>query len=211
MLLAGLCATVLLYATARMWTARARPAGTDTGPLAIPTAVEPAAPVTSAAPSPPATAQSIEPVGAAAPPAAPPENTGFGRRDDSRREVRAAFAGWIDSTNRGHVASHIEWYADPVPVFYNAKNVSRSAVLTLRRKTFAEANRIEVRTNEPEIHLAGDENIATMVFRKTYRFEGPRTDRRGAVLQELTWRKTDDGWRIIGERTLRELPRRGAP
>jgi len=32
-------------------------------------------------------------------------------------------------------------------------------------------------------------------------FEGPRTNRRGNVVQELKWRKGDDGWRIIAERT----------
>lgn len=91
---------------------------------------------------------------------------------------------------------------DPVPVFYNARNVPRSVVHSLRSRTFNDAARIDVRTSEPEVHVGPDGRAATMVFREDYVFEGPRINRRGNVVQELQWRRTVDGWRIIGERAL---------
>ena len=111
----------------------------------------------------------------------------------------------VDSINRAQVATHVEWYADPVPVFYNGRNLPRREALAIRVRTLSEATRIEVRTSEPEIRVEADARTATMVFRERYVFEGPRIHRRGTVIQELRWRKTGAGWRIIGERTLREL------
>jgi len=108
---------------------------------------------------------------------------------------------WTDALNRRQLTAHVAWYADPVPVFYNGRNVSRSAVRNLRARTISDATRIDVRTNEPEIRVDADGRTATTVFRESYVFEGPRTNRRGNVVQELKWRKGDDGWRIIAERT----------
>ena len=105
----------------------------------------------------------------------------------------------------------MEWYADRLAVFYGGKNVPKSAVQAARRKTFAEATRIEARAADPEIRLTPDDLGATMIFKETYRFTGPRINRRGTALQELTWRKTGDGWRIVGERTLRDVPPTARP
>ncbi len=43
-----------------------------------------------------------------------------------------------------------------------------------------------------------------MRFRKRYNIEGIRNSR-GEVLQELRWAKTDEGWKIIGERDVRVI------
>jgi hypothetical protein len=40
-----------------------------------------------------------------------------------------------------------------------------------------------------------------MRFRKRYRID----ERGGEVLQELRWRRTDSGWRIVSERDLRVI------
>jgi ketosteroid isomerase-like protein len=212
-LLTGLCASVLFYAVARTWTTRPRPAATDArpGPAPAVVAYAPDAPPPKAAPAPVAAPRPVPAERPPEPRPTSPASPAPARRVDARKELRGAFAAWIDTANRGQVASHMEWYADPVAVFYSGKNVPLSSVMTLRRKTFTDATRIEVRAGEPEIRLAPDELSAAMVFKKTYRFEGPRIDRRGVAVQELTWRKTADGWRIVGEKTLRELPSESPP
>jgi hypothetical protein len=135
---------------------------------------------------------------------APPPAGVLARRAAVRAELRGAFRAWVEATNRGAVPEHMRWYANTLAVFYNRRGVPRSLVRELRARTFAESTRIEVRTSEPEIRIAPDEQAATMVFTKAYRFAGPRQDRRATVVQELRWEKTAAGWRIVGERTLRE-------
>ena len=44
-----------------------------------------------------------------------------------------------------------------------------------------------------------------MRFRKSYVLGGPRGERRGAVLQELRWVLTADGWKILSERDAKVL------
>ena len=44
-----------------------------------------------------------------------------------------------------------------------------------------------------------------MRFRKKYNIEGGGHERRGEVLQELRWRRTKDGWKIVSERDLRVI------
>ncbi|HYB44318.1 MAG TPA: hypothetical protein VEL75_21265, partial [Candidatus Methylomirabilis sp.] len=132
----------------------------------------------------------------ASPPAAPAAPSA------SERELRAALQSWVDTANRRQMAAHVEWYADPVAVFYDGRNLSRSAVLKLRSATLKDAGKAEVRISEPEIRLGADDHTATMVFRKTYVSQAPGGARRSAILQELRWKKTDAGWRIVSERAL---------
>jgi hypothetical protein len=53
--------------------------------------------------------------------------------------------------------------------------------------------------------MSRDGRTAVMRFRKRYRIEGGEGARSGEVLQELRWRRTDGGWKIVGERDLRVL------
>jgi hypothetical protein len=146
-----------------------------------------------------------------APPVLPPRPTSLAglppARDErpgratATAELATALRAWVDTINRRQLAAHVAWYADPVPVFYSGRNVPRSTVRNVRARTFSDATRIDVRTNEPDIRVDADSRTATMVFRESYVFEGPRINRHGNVVQELKWRRGDDGWRIIVERT----------
>jgi hypothetical protein len=44
-----------------------------------------------------------------------------------------------------------------------------------------------------------------MRFRKQYVIRVDGRERRGEVIQQLQWQRTDEGWRIVGERDLRVL------
>jgi hypothetical protein len=44
-----------------------------------------------------------------------------------------------------------------------------------------------------------------MRFRKRYEIEGGPAARRGEVVQELRWRRADDGWKIYSERDIRVI------
>jgi hypothetical protein len=54
----------------------------------------------------------------------------------------------------------------------------------------------------PQITFSEAGSVAVMRFRKSYRIEVGGRNRSGTVLQELRWRKTDEGWKIFSERDL---------
>ena len=117
--------------------------------------------------------------------------------------LRARLDEWIAAT----VARDIEWqmtfYMPTLTVFYLKRNVTQDFVREEKMRLLAEAETIEVRlVNEPRITFSEGGRVATMRFRKSYVMEGAGRSRRGEVVQELRWRKTDEGWKIFSERDL---------
>jgi len=120
---------------------------------------------------------------------------------DTRAELRSALDGWIAATNARDVGRQMTFYAPKVEAFYLSRNASREAVREEKSRLFSRARAVDVRASEPEIRLGRDGRTAVMRFRKRYQID----DRGGEVLQELRWRRTDSGWRIVGERDLRVI------
>ncbi len=82
--------------------------------------------------------------------------------------------------------------------------MKREAVRGEKERLLSEADLVDVRAGEPSITISPDGQTAVMRFRKSYLIQAPE-NRRGEVLQELRWRKTDAGWKITGERDIRVL------
>ena len=98
----------------------------------------------------------------------------------------------------------MSYYAPTVEAFYLSRNATRESVRAEKARLFARASAVNVEAAAPEIRLSPDGRTAVMRFRKRYRIDGPES-RAGEVLQELRWRRTGDGWKIVGERDLRVL------
>lgn len=120
---------------------------------------------------------------------------------DARALLRSALGEWIAATNARDVEKQMTFYAPNVEAFYLSRNASRAAVREEKSRLFSRARDVDVRASEPEISLARNGRTAVMRFRKRYRID----ERGGEVLQELRWRRTDSGWRIVGERDLRVI------
>ncbi len=120
---------------------------------------------------------------------------------DTRAELRTALDEWIAATNARDVAGQMRFYAPNVEAFYLSRNASRAAVREEKSRLFAQARAVDVRASEPDIRLSRDGRTAVMRFRKRYRID----ERGGEVFQELRWRRTGAGWRIVGERDLRVI------
>jgi ketosteroid isomerase-like protein len=120
---------------------------------------------------------------------------------DARAELRSALGEWIAATNARDVAGQMRFYAPNVEAFYLSRNASRAAVREEKSRLFAQARAVDVRASEPDIRLSRDGRAAVMRFRKRYQID----ERGGEVLQELRWRRTGSGWRIVGERDLRVI------
>jgi ketosteroid isomerase-like protein len=119
----------------------------------------------------------------------------------ARDELRSALGDWIAATNARDINRQMQFYAPTVNAFYLARNASRDAVRAEKTRAFASAGSVDVRASAPDISLSRDGQSAVMRFRKRYRIG----ERGGEVLQELRWRRTPAGWKIVGERDLRVL------
>lgn len=120
---------------------------------------------------------------------------------DTRAELRASLNEWIAATNARDVGRQMTFYAPNVEAFYLSRNATRAAVREEKSRLFARARAVDVRASDPEIRLGSDGRTAVMRFRKRYQID----ERGGEVLQELRWRHTSSGWRIVSERDLRVI------
>lgn len=124
---------------------------------------------------------------------------------DTQKELRAALGEWLAATNSRDVGRQMSYYAPKVEAFYLSRNAPREAVRAEKTRLFARANSVNVEAASPEIRMSRDGRTAVMRFRKRYQITGGEGARRGEVLQELRWRRTGVGWRIVSERDLRVL------
>jgi ketosteroid isomerase-like protein len=122
---------------------------------------------------------------------------------DAQGELRAALGGWLAATNERDVGRQMSFYAPTVEAFYRSRNATRDSVRAEKAR-LARASAVNVEAAAPEIRMSPDGRTAVMRFRKRYRIDGEES-RAGEVLQELRWRRTGDGWKIVGERDLRVL------
>jgi ketosteroid isomerase-like protein len=135
--------------------------------------------------------------------AAPEQSGARAAGGDGARELRAALGEWIDATNARDINRQMNFYDARLDAFYLSRDASREAVRDEKARVFSRASTIDVRADEPQIDLSADGQTATMRFRKQFNIEGGGGDKRGAVLQELRWRRTNAGWKITSERDLR--------
>lgn len=136
------------------------------------------------------------------------ERTGVTAADaqaGTQGELRAALGEWLTATNARDVGRQMKFYAPTVNAFYLSRNTSRESVRAEKARLFAQADSVDVRASAPDIRLSQDGQTAVMRFRKRYQIQGGEGARSGEVLQELRWRRTREGWKIISERDLRVL------
>ena len=124
---------------------------------------------------------------------------------DAHATLNGALDEWIAATNARDIERQMGFYSQKVNAFYLTRNVPREAVRAEKSRVFSRANLIDIRAATPGIRLSRDGRTATMRFRKKYAIEGGGEDRRGEVVQELRWHRTDEGWKIVSERDLRVI------
>ena len=124
---------------------------------------------------------------------------------ESQTELRSALDEWVAATNARDLDRQMGFYGEKVGAFYRTRDVTREAVRAEKARVFGNAEAIDIRAAAPDIRLGRDGRTATMRFRKKYAIEGGGEARRGEVLQELRWRRTSEGWKIVSERDLRVL------
>ena len=142
----------------------------------------------------------------------PPETSAVGdeplsdkQSSDAHATLNGALEEWIAATNARDIQRQMDFYNPTVNAFYRTRNVPREAVRAEKSRVFGRAGLIDIKAAAPGIRLSRDGRTATMRFRKKYAIEGGGEDRRGEVVQELRWRRTNDGWKIVSERDLQVI------
>jgi len=131
-----------------------------------------------------------------------PENATLRNRADALRDE---FASWLDATNSRDINKQMRFYMRELQAYYLTRNTPQRAVRLEKEKIFGAARSVNIRAGEPEIVFQNDGRTAVMRFVKEYRVAERSRTRQGAVVQELRWQRTGDGWRIFSERDVRVI------
>lgn len=126
------------------------------------------------------------------------------RRDEAGEAsaLRVDLERWVEATNEKDIRKQMDFYMPKLLAYYLTRNVPSDFVREEKTRVFARATAINIRAEEPEIVFLERGSAAVMRFRKRYQIEGGQPRRRGEVIQELRWRKTDGGWKIYSERDI---------
>ena len=119
--------------------------------------------------------------------------------------LRTELVAWIDATNRRDINEQMRFYVPQLSAYYLTRNTPMRAVRAEKERVFSGVRSVDIRIGEPEIALQDDGRTAVMRFVKEYRVTERTRVRRGAVIQELRWRQTADGWKIFSERDVRVI------
>jgi ketosteroid isomerase-like protein len=119
--------------------------------------------------------------------------------------LRRALDEWIAATNARDIDRQMSFYPPVMRAFYLQRNASRGSVRAEKERVFLNARSVEVRADAPELIFQESGRTAVMRFRKTYAIEGGGQNRSGAVIQELRWQLTPQGWKIFSERDVRVI------
>jgi uncharacterized protein YndB with AHSA1/START domain len=123
---------------------------------------------------------------------------------DGNEELRQALSGWVAATNARDLDALMSFYAPVAERYYLRENFSLAQVRADKRRLDERATLVDVRADDPEITFSSDRRTARMTFNKDYNVEGSMINKRGRVLAELRWAKSDGGdWKIVSERDLR--------
>jgi hypothetical protein len=112
-----------------------------------------------------------------------------------RARLRAALEEWLAATHDRDFDRQMSFYASRLRIYYDRHNVPSADVLAARRRESAAGAPPRLRRRESEIALNPD-GTATVRFRP----------RHTAPQQELTWARTEGGWRIVSERNTSSGP-----
>lgn len=132
---------------------------------------------------------------------------GAGAREERGQAdaLRSSLQAWVSATNEKDIGGQMNFYMPTLLAYYLTRNTPRDAVRAEKARVFALATSVNIDADEPEIVFLEQGRAAVMRFRKRYAIEGGRAARRGEVVQELRWRRTDAGWKIYSERDIRVI------
>jgi len=130
----------------------------------------------------------------------------YDNRDSDRADsLRREFTSWLDAANRRDIAEQMRFYMPELKAYYLTRNTPQRAVRLEKERIFGAARAVDIRAGEPEIVFQNNGQTAVMRFVKEYKVAERGRTKQGAVIQELRWQRTNNGWRIFSERDVRVI------
>ncbi|HEV7858898.1 MAG TPA: hypothetical protein VGO91_09740 [Pyrinomonadaceae bacterium] len=116
-------------------------------------------------------------------------------------QVTSTLNGWAAATTARDLDAHMNYYADTLDTYYNAKNISSAKVRTDRERAFNVYSSMDVQLSNIRVTPDPTGQRATVTFDKTWTFDGDKYSN-GSVQQLVTLTKQGGRWRITGEKDL---------
>jgi hypothetical protein len=136
----------------------------------------------------------------AAPPPAREVTPQAPQKSDDGAVLTAALNDWIEATRGRDIEKLMSFYAPSLRAYYRKRYVPSSVVRADKAELYGRARKVDISAGAPEIRYGKNSPTASMRFSKVFSIESDAGGRSGEVIQELIWRKTKDGWKIISER-----------
>ena len=122
------------------------------------------------------------------------------QKSDDGAVLTAALNDWLEATRGRDIERMMSFYAPSLRAYYRRRYVPSNVVRADKAALYGRARKVEISAGVPEIRYGKNSPTATMSFSKVFSIESDAGSRSGEVIQELIWRKTKDGWKIISER-----------
>lgn len=133
------------------------------------------------------------------------EPAGVRGEAEEAKALRASLERWVEATNEKDIRGQMDFYLPRLLAYYLTRDTPREVVRAEKSRVFSGAAAVNITAEEPEVVFLEGGQAAVMRFRKRYRIDRGAQSRRGEVVQELRWRKTDGGWKIYSERDIRVI------
>jgi hypothetical protein len=122
------------------------------------------------------------------------------QKSDDGAVLTAALNDWLEATRGRDIEKLMSFYTRSLRAYYRKRFVPSSVVRADKAALYGRARKVDISAGVPEISYGKNSPTATMRFSKVFLIESDAGSRSGEVIQELIWRKTKDGWKIISER-----------
>lgn len=120
-----------------------------------------------------------------------------------RADVTDVLNGWSSAAKAHDMEAQLRFYADTVSPYYNASSWSLSKIRAERERVYALYDTMDVDLTNIKITPDPSGEKATVIFDKTWTFEGETKFNSGSVQQKLWLEKISGRWRITGEKDLK--------
>ena len=123
--------------------------------------------------------------------------------DTARREVSSALNGWRQTMINPQLDAHMDYYADVLHTYYNARNVNVSRVRSNVARAYSTYSVFDVRITNLQIEVDPSGERAVATFDKTFEFRNDEKRYAGSGLNRFWFEKIGGRWLITGEKDLK--------
>lgn len=121
----------------------------------------------------------------------------------ARTEVSNALNGWRQTMINPDVDAHMDYYADVLHTYYNARNADVSRVRANVARAFSNYSTFDVRITNLQIEVDPSGQTAIATFDKTFEFRSGEKRYAGSGLNRFWFEKINGRWLITGEKDLK--------